>query len=625
MHGFRRITLCTFLTPRVLIPLAAGLAGLLFFAPFVSAAGPATFTILHTNDLHSHLAGQGPDAYFTPLPGDGDPVQGHYARLAHLIREIRKERTASGEALLTVDSGDADYGSLFHLITPATGSSLAPEWQFFQDLGYDAMGMGNHSFEGTEAGLMMAFAKAASAGIRLPLLASNLVFNKGSEPFRALRNNRLSPASSTRFQQFLVRDLPAASGTIRVGIIGLVGPNAARLSLANRLTLGFVGLDDLTGKSDSEALYERVRELLVELRQGYRVDVVIALFHGGEPEDEELAVAVPDLDVIIAGHTHQCYVKRVGRTLIAQSGWGGGHLGVLDLSWASGTITLRNEGRASRVVDDTVPSDPDILTFVETCRQEVDRLRVSASLSYATPIFKLDRNRLRGRWPDNEAGRFVTNELRQEINRRLSVPIDVYLSSFGLIRSDFRTVGGQPTLYQYSDIFRCFPLGFDPTGKAGAPVFTFWLSRADLKSLLETMAVFSPQTSSYEPVTSDSLTWSRNSWGIPFFSKISDLRLLETPIGNATTPVHVAADDFFVRNLQKIGLISHGMVTIQPLDASGTPVATFPTSDLPLEADLLAIALQGTKQASGEIALPIPPNVLPIPPNNASDSPRFRE
>ncbi len=36
-------------------------------------------------------------------------------------------------------------------------------------------------------------------------------------------------------------------------------------------------------------------------------DVIIVLLHGGPPEDAALASAVPDIDVIVAGHTHDEY------------------------------------------------------------------------------------------------------------------------------------------------------------------------------------------------------------------------------------------------------------------------------------------------------------------------------
>ena len=64
------------------------------------------FSILHTNDLHSAVTGTGPDAYFTSAAGDGDPVSGHYARLAHEIKSQREALETQGKEVLLLDGGD---------------------------------------------------------------------------------------------------------------------------------------------------------------------------------------------------------------------------------------------------------------------------------------------------------------------------------------------------------------------------------------------------------------------------------------------------------------------------------------------------------------------------------------
>lgn len=551
------------------------------------------FTILHTGDLHSSLAGMGPDGYFDSAGGPADPVRGHYARLAHLIRATRAVKEAAGEPVLLFDSGDAEYGTLFHIVTPSATSTMAPEWQFFQDLGYSAISLGNHSFEGTEPGLLMALTKAAALSIQVPVLASNLQFLAGSEAFRSWRYDHLEPAPSTRFRRFLIRDLPTGSGSLRIGIFGLVGPNAARLSLANRQTLAFTGYNDASGKAEPQALHECAAEMVQELRKAYGAELVIALFHGGAPEDAELAAAVPGIDVIIAGHTHQASFQRVGTTIIAQAGWGGSSLGCLDLEWTPGHLSLRNEGNTLLPVDASVPADPATLAFVEGCRAEVDRLLAPARLAYATPIFELKRDLPKARWPGNEAGTFVASKLRTEINRRLSAPIDAYMTTYGLIRSELRTVGGRPTRYQYSDIFKVSPLGFDPWGRPGAPVVTFWLTRSEFITLLEAMVVFADHTPAYEAVFSDNVTWNVRGWGIPFYNKVTGLSLHGRPIDAAPALIHLGTNEFFARNLKKIHTLTYGMATVEPRDASGTPLASFPASGLPPEPELLAESLLG--------------------------------
>ena len=54
------------------------LPGTLFAAP----VGKQTFTILHTNDMHSAFIGMGPAADYTPFTLNDDTTRGGYARLA---------------------------------------------------------------------------------------------------------------------------------------------------------------------------------------------------------------------------------------------------------------------------------------------------------------------------------------------------------------------------------------------------------------------------------------------------------------------------------------------------------------------------------------------------------------
>ena len=58
-------------------------------------------------------------------------------------------------------------------------------------------------------------------------------------------------------------------------------------------------------------------------------------------------------------------------------------------------------------------------------------------------------------------GIFVTSAVRRELNKRLKDPVDFYFTAASLIREGITPVEGKPTRYQYSDIFRILPLGFD--------------------------------------------------------------------------------------------------------------------------------------------------------------------
>jgi 2',3'-cyclic-nucleotide 2'-phosphodiesterase (5'-nucleotidase family) len=140
------------------IPLCAAIA-----LGFLLSASPARaqsyLTILHLNDTHSNLA---PGA---PRDGDGNALAGGIARAATIIAAER----ASDPNALVLHAGDAFIGD------PAYNFSMTtleqPELMLLQQLGLDAMAVGNHEFDlGTDA-LLGCLATSFAAG-GFPLLSA---------------------------------------------------------------------------------------------------------------------------------------------------------------------------------------------------------------------------------------------------------------------------------------------------------------------------------------------------------------------------------------------------------------------------------------------------------------------
>src|SRR5450759_4628240 len=74
-----------------------------------AASGKKTFTILHTNDLHSNLIGMGPASDYTPFRLNNDKTRGGFARLATLIAKRKAARAGQGPVLV-LDAGDYSMG-----------------------------------------------------------------------------------------------------------------------------------------------------------------------------------------------------------------------------------------------------------------------------------------------------------------------------------------------------------------------------------------------------------------------------------------------------------------------------------------------------------------------------------
>ena len=142
-----------------------------------------------------------------------------------------------------------------------------------------------------------------------------------------------------------------------MGIFGLLGSEAASVTpQAAPLTF--------------DPIATAATRMVADLRNNDKVDLVIALSHSGiysngTGEDAVLAQAVPGIDVIVSGHTHDALTqpKQVGSTWIVTAGKYGENLGNLQLTVTKGAKAGRSgDGRAGRAymlqpMDDTVPGD----------------------------------------------------------------------------------------------------------------------------------------------------------------------------------------------------------------------------------------------------------------------------
>jgi len=80
---------------------------IIFFAVLlVSAdlfAGEKGITILHTNNLHSHVLGFSPNIDYRPDMTGGDATKGGWARVATVLK---REREMRNHPVLVLDAGD---------------------------------------------------------------------------------------------------------------------------------------------------------------------------------------------------------------------------------------------------------------------------------------------------------------------------------------------------------------------------------------------------------------------------------------------------------------------------------------------------------------------------------------
>ncbi len=551
------------------------LYGLFLFAATAASAAPFKFTLLHTNDLHSHFEGNGPDAYVAS-PDKQKYVQGHYARLTSLIAQIRQAKAAVGEPVLVVDAGDFFAGTLFHALTPSAFPT-SPELEFFALNAYDAIALGNHEFDAGIPGLIRLVEKTKPLGLGDRLLASNLT----------------SPKYAGLMPKSVVREIAHDGQKLRVGFLGFLGTDAAKVSSQNRGDVSFAGFDDANGKDAFAELTTIAGQLAAELRAWDHVDIVIGLIHGGGSEDVGLA-KVKGIDLVISGHTHELYAtpKVESGKLIAQTGSYGRNLGRLELQWENGAIALRPGNPTHVAVDAKLPFDTGMLKKIEGYKQELAVPLSAIGFQYATPIIELTKTTEHVNEPNSELGIFVTSRLRNELNRRVTTPVDVYFTSMGVIREGMHTVDGKPTPLQFSDIFRILPLGFGPNGEIGAPVRTVYLTKSDLWKMMNFLEIYRHLSSSFCPAYSDSVKYRVRSWGVPFVNRIADLTLHGKPYSQWPELIHVATNQYVSGFFDKLPALSKGLVKLVARDKLGNPVAGFETPRIPPEPALFAEGLK---------------------------------
>src|SRR5208337_2331405 len=234
------------------------------------------------------------------------------------------------------------------------------------------------------------------------------------------------------------------------------------------------------------------------LRSQESVDVVIALSHGGvvkgedgqfKGEDVNLLKAVPEIDIVIGGHTHTALTQPLlvdGRPVV-QAGKYSEHLGELKISLSDGKVKV--ESYRLIPIEDNIKGDP-------TVQQEVDRfLKEASQITFASRGYSITQPLavISEDWPmvytDLESGIPLANLVTDAFRKMEDA--DIAFTPNGLIRSGLtKGDSGIQTVY---DVFALAPLGtgiVDPT--AGSSMVKAYLTGRELKSLMEFFLIDDP-------------------------------------------------------------------------------------------------------------------------------------
>ncbi|WP_275785038.1 5'-nucleotidase C-terminal domain-containing protein [Pararhizobium gei] len=358
--------------------------------------------ILHINDFHSRI--ESINKYDSTCSGEEegkDECFGGVARLKVAIDQKRQELT--GKNVLLLNAGDNFQGSLF--FTTYRG---AAEAEFLNLLKFDAVTIGNHEFDEGEDGLVTFLDKAT-----FPIVSSNVLAG-----YKSKLIDRIKPS--------IVVD----AGGEKIGIVGAVTNDTAEISSPGDNVLIGIDVDTIT---------TAVQDLK---KQG--VDKIVALTHVGYPRDLAVIAKIPDVDVVVGGHSHSLLsntdAKAEGpyptmvdnpggyKVPVVQAGSYSKYLGDLVVTFDDAGVVKAAEGDPI-LIDSTFKPDETVLARVKEMGKPIEELKAKIIGKTDAPI---DGSRETCRARECEMGDLVTDAMLDRVKNQ---GIDIAITNGGGLRA----------------------------------------------------------------------------------------------------------------------------------------------------------------------------------------------
>jgi 5'-nucleotidase/UDP-sugar diphosphatase len=364
-------------------------------------------TVLHVNDFHGALYAKSEEG-------------GERGGAANLIGLIERKRADAPGPVILLDAGDAFQGT--YVSNSNRGQAMI---ELMNLAGVAALTLGNHEFDW---GLDVLRARVQEA--QFPCLAANLETDSGE--------------MLAGVAPYTVVD----AGGIQVGILGLTYHDLRTIVKASAIE-GIHSLDPV----------ETVRRYLPELQQ--QSDLAIVLSHLGYEADVALAEAVPEIPIIVGGHSHTALHSgtNVGDTLIVQAGANGQYLGQVQFAFDRGRGSIvATEGTTAHLVKVTDAGTPsaEARAIVEKWGKEAEEIGEQVIGEAAVPL-KRSRNQ------ETALGNLIADAMRAT-DLGDGRTADIAMHNDGGIRTDLDA--GPIT---YAEIYAVLPfdnslVGLDLTG-----------------------------------------------------------------------------------------------------------------------------------------------------------------
>ena len=404
-----------------------------------SALADYELNILHINDLHSRI--EAINKFDSTCSAEEEGKGECFGGVARLKAAIDAQRQAlTGKNVLLLNAGDNFQGSLFY-----TTYKGAAEAEFLNLMKFDAMTVGNHEFDDSEDGLATFLDK-----VKFPVVTANVA---------ASANSKIGD----RIKPFIVLE----QGGQKIGIVGAVANDTAELSSPGpNVTIG----------NDVADITAAIGELK---KQG--VNKIVALTHVGYPRDLAAIAKIPDVDVVVGGHTntflsntsdkaegpYPTLVDNPGgyKVPVVQAGAYSKYLGNLKVVFDDAGVVKESSGEPI-LIDSKIKPDEAVLARIKELGGPIEELKNKVVAEAAAPI---DGSRETCRAAECAMGNLVTDAI---LERTKDQGMTIAITNGGGLRA---SIDGGPV--SMGEVLSVLP--FQNT------VATFQLKGSDVVAALE--------------------------------------------------------------------------------------------------------------------------------------------
>lgn len=521
------------------------------------AAPGTTVDIVFTHDTHSHLNS------FTTMVDGLETELGGFARMNTLIEAQR----AQNPDTLVIDGGDFSMGTLIQTVF----ETQAAELRMLGYLGCDVTTLGNHEFDYRSKGLANMLTSAQASGDAVPaMVVCNVDWDTMEAEGLTEGQQRLKDA----FAAYGVSDYTVLEkGDVDIAVVGVFGKDA--LACAPTCELKF------------EDPIEAVKQTVADIKANEDVDMIVCVSHSGtwedesKSEDELLAKAVPDLDLILSGHTHTEIEEPIqhGSTYVVSCGEYGKNLGEL-------TLTQQADGRWAMSAYELIPITSDIAVHAAT-QQTIDNFMDTVDTDYLARfgytkdqvlaendiVFSTQKD-LENIHEEHNLGDIIADAYVYAVENAAGydgVPVDLAVVPSGTVRDTYAR--GDITVEQ---VFNSFSLGIGADGVPGYPLISVYLTGREIRTAAEIDASVSDFMTTARLYCSG-LNFTYNPHRL-LLNKVTDVCLEDDGQRVALEDdklYRIVADLYSGQMLSAVTDMSYGILAIVPKYADGTPITDF--------------------------------------------------